>query len=269
MAHGICAGGRNSGVTSTLRSLALVATCACSSSGGEEVLPYPVGQVMVFGESPAGAMARAMGSTCTSEPCAAVQERCGLEAYAEVILGTALEVLDVICYRADLGVRQLEETPFDVIGEENDTVFIFDAIDDGADLLDEVTVSGENDVLYGTGADVSVLGAGLTIDGPNTIVRGLTIRGGVTIDRDDAKLSLVEIWGDLTINGNQMTLSESIVHGDVRVVGTNAVLARNLLEGATRLIGTNLECALNQRFDDRNGNREIERNELRGEVDCQ
>jgi hypothetical protein len=248
--------------------LSLLAPSACSSSGKEPVLPYPVGQAMVFGASPEGAVAVQMGPSCTSEACAAVLTRCGGNVYAEVVLGTTGSVLDVICYRGDLGVRELDDAPFDQIGSEHETVFVFDALDDGADLLEDVVVTGEGDVLYGAGADVSVLGAGLGIDAPGTIVRGLTVRGDVIVDKNDVKLSLVEIYGDLTINGNQVTLSESIVHGEVLVVGSNAVLARNLLEGTGRLTGTNLECSLNQRFDDRNTDRQIEDGELGPEIAC-
>jgi hypothetical protein len=146
-------------VASVLRWLALTALCACSSDA-EEVLPYPIGRAMVFGSSPEGGVLMPMGRSCSSETCAAVRERCRGEVYAEVILGSAAEVLDVICYPADIAVHQLEETPFETIGAESDTVFVFDGLDDGADLLDEVVVSGENDVLYGLGAAVSVLGAG-------------------------------------------------------------------------------------------------------------
>jgi hypothetical protein len=249
--------------------LSLLAPSACSSSGKEPVLPYPVGQAMVFGASPEGAVAMQTGPDCTSQACAAVLERCGGNAYAEVVLGTTGSVLDVICYRGDLDVREIADAPFDEIGSERETVFVFDALDDGADLLEEVVVRGESDVLYGAGADVSVLGAGLGIDAPGTIVRGLTVRGEVTVDKNDAKLSLVEIYGDLTINGNRVTLSESIVHGDVLVVGSDAVLARNLLEGTGRLSGTNLECSLNQRFDDRNTDRRIDDDELGAEIVCQ
>jgi hypothetical protein len=246
-----------------------LAPSACSSSDEEPVRPYPVGQAMVFGASFEGAVAMQIGPSCTSEACAAVLERCGSNVYAEVVLGTTGVVLDVICYRGDLGVREIADAPFDQIGSEHEMVFVFDALDDGADLLDDVIVTGEGDVLYGAGADVSVLGAGLGIDAPGTIVRGLTVRGDVTVDKNDVKLSLVEIHGDLTINGNQVTLLESIVHGDVLVVGSNAVLAHNLLEGTGRLSGENLDCSLNQRFDDRNTDRQIEENELGPEIACQ
>jgi hypothetical protein len=246
----------------------LLGVCACSSSSSELVLPYPVGQAMVFG-APEGGVTTPVDAACATETCLAVLERCGGNAYAEVVLGTPGNVLDVMCYPGDLRVREIGAAPFEAIGEESDTVFVFDALEDGADVLGDVTVIGENDVLYGAGAEVSILGGDLGIDGERTVLRGLTIRGDVTIDKNDAKLSLVQINGDLTINGNGVTLSESVVHGEVLVVGSNTVLSRNLLEGVQSLEGTNLACNLNQRFDDADGNRVIDDSELGSEVDCQ
>lgn len=260
-------GGRNVLASWRVVSL-LIGTCACSSSSKELVLPYPVGQAMVFG-APGGGVTSPVDARCTTETCLAVLDRCGADAYAEVVLGVTGNVLDVMCYPGDLGVREIGAAPFESVGEESDTVFVFDALEDGADLLGNVTVTGANNVLYGAGAEVSVLGGDLEIDAERTVLRGLTIRGNVTIDKNDAKLSLVQINGDLTINGNGATLSESIVYGEVLVVGSNAVLARNLLEGDSSLEGTNLACSLNQRFDDVDDNRVIADAELGNEVACQ
>lgn len=222
---------------------------------------------MVFG-APEGGVLTPLDPSCDSALCVAVRERCGVDAYAEVIVDTPGDVLDVMCYPGHLSVREIEPDPFDSIGEESDTVFVFDARDDGADMLGDVVVSGDDDVLFGAGAGVSVLGDGLRIDGERVVVRGLTIRGDVTVDKNDAKLSLVEINGDLTINGNGVTLSESIVHGELHLVGSATVLSRNLLEGALQLSATNLACHLNQSFDDADGDRFIDASELGGEVDC-
>jgi hypothetical protein len=249
------------------RSLFAFVAAACSSSRSESVLPYPVGQAMVFG-APEGGVLMPLDSSCESEVCLAVRERCGPDAFAEVIVDTSGAVLDVMCYPGHLSVREIQPDPFDRIGEESDTVFVFDAQDDGADMLGEVVVSGDDDVLYGAGAELSVLGDGLRIDGERVVVRGMTIRGDVTVDKNDAKLSLVQINGDLTINGNGVTLSESIVHGDLHLVGSGAVLSRNLLEGAASLSATNLACHQNQRFDDADADRFIDASELGGEIDC-
>ena len=206
---------------------------------------------------------------CDSDVCLAVNERCGSNAYAEVIMPTAGSVLDVMCYPGNLDVRELQLGPFDTIGEESGTVFVFDSLDDGADMLGEVVVSGDDDVLYGAGAAVSVLAEGLQIDGERVVVRGLTIRGDVTVDKNDAKLSLVQINGDLTINGNGVTLSESIVFGEIHLVGSNTVLSRNILEGVGELSASNLECHQNQRFDDVDRDHYVDSAELGREIQCQ
>ena len=256
------------GPRAALGALLVLASGACSPSPPETVLPYPIGQAMVFG-APEGGVALQVNASCESDVCLAVLERCGAGAYAEVVLGSSREVLDVLCYRGDLRARELRTTPFEAIGSESETVFVIDALDDGADLLGELVISGDHDVLYGAGPEVSVLAEGLRIEGESTIVRAITIRGDVTINENDAKLSLVQINGDLIINGNDATVSESVVHGNVSVVGSRAVLARNLFEGAARLSATNLRCHLNQRFDDEDRDRVIEPSELGGEVACQ
>jgi len=240
---------------------------ACSSSKAEPILPYPVGQAMVFG-TPRGGVMMPVDASCDSDVCVAVRERCGGEAYAEVIIDAPGELLDVMCYPGGLTIRDIGLGPFDTIGEESDTVFVFDAHDDGADMLGEVIITGDDDVLYGAGAAVSVLGEGLRVDGERVVVRGMTIRGDVTIDRNDAKLSLVQINGDLNINGNGVTLSESIVHGEIHLVGSGTVLSRNLLEGTAELSASDLRCHQNQRFDDVDADRYIDDAELGGEVDC-
>lgn len=222
---------------------------------------------MVFG-TPRGGVLTPVDATCDSDVCVAVRESCGPDAYAEVILDTPGAVLDVMCYPGGLAVRDIDIDPFDTIGEASDTVFVFDAVDDGADMLGEVVVSGDDAVLYGAGAEVSVLGEGLRIEGERAVVRGMTIRGDVIVNRNDAKLSLVQINGDLTVNGNHFTLSESIVHGDIHLVGSAAVLSRNLLEGAGPLSANNLGCHQNQRFDDVDADRYIDEEELGGEIPC-
>lgn len=259
--------GARSRASVALGSLVVALSLACSSSEPETILPYPVGQAMVFG-SPQGGVLTRLDASCASEACAAARERCGEGAYAEVIVNGSGALLDVLCYPGELAVRHLQEGPFDRIRDESDTVFVFDAHDDGADLLGDVAVSGDDVVLYGAGAEVSVLGAGLRIDGQRVLVRGVTVRGDVTIDKHDVKLSLVQIDGDLTINGNRVTLSESIVYGDIHLVGSGAVFSRNLLQGAERLRGSEISCHENQRFDDADGERDVDGDELGAEIPC-
>jgi hypothetical protein len=246
---------------------ALLALCACSSSDSESVTPYPLGQAMVFGPD-GGGMSVSVDADCESDVCQEVQQHCGGNAFADVVLTRRGNVADVMCYPGDLRVRELGVPARQAWVAEKDTVFVLDGVDDGADLVGDVAVGEDNVVLYGEGAAVSVIGGGLSIDGVGTVVRGVSVQGDVTVDRNEAKLSLVEIFGDLTINGNHVTVGESVVHGTLHLVGNDTVLVRNLLSGAASLSGTHLTCNLNQRFDDADGDDVIDDAELGGEVIC-
>jgi hypothetical protein len=245
----------------------LLGLCACTSSDEESVTPFPIGQAMVFGpDGPAQSVN--VDADCVSAVCEEVQQHCGDDAFADVVLTRRGNVADVMCYPGDLHVRELGVSARADWVDQKDTVFVFDTVDDGPDVLGDVVIGEDNVVLYGAGAEVSVIGGGLGIDAVGTVVRGVSIHGDVTIDRSEAKLSLVEIFGDLTINGNGATLSESVVHGTLHLVGNDTVLVRNLLSGTASLSGTHLTCNLNQRFDDVDGDDVIADAELGGEVIC-
>jgi hypothetical protein len=246
---------------------ALLGVSACSSSDSESVTPFPIGQAMVFGAD-GGPTTVNLGGDCDSDVCQEVEQHCGGDAFADVVLTKRGNVADVMCYRGDLDVLELGAAPRDSWLDQKDTVFLLDSLDDGADILGDVVIGEDNVVLYGAGAEVSVIGGKLSIDAVRTVVRGVSIHGDVTIDRSDAKLSLVEIFGDLTINGNHATLSESVVHGAVHLVGNDVVLVRNLLQSTASLSATHLTCNLNQRFDDLDDDDVIDAGELGGEVIC-
>lgn len=222
---------------------------------------------MVFGAD-GGGMTMSIDAGCESPVCQAVLERCGSEAFADVVLDRSGEVADVMCYSGGLAVSELGRAPIEGLGTAADTVYVFDSSDDGGDVIGPVTVTEPNVILYGGGAGLSQIWGELRVDAPGTLVRGIHIRDDVTIDRNDVKLSLVEIGGELTINGNGVTVSGSVVHGAIHVVGSDTVLVRNLFEGAAELSGTNLVCNLNQRFDDEDGDGAIDDPELGGEVMC-
>ena len=228
--------------------------------------PFPLGQAMVYGGDGGGVRVDVTPS-CQSEACLAVRERCGERAYAEVMLDRAGAIADVACYRGDLHIVELGTSPVIGLDDQPDTVIVFDSIDDGPDLYGNATLSEDNVVLYGAGAQVSVVGGELGIEGSGAMVRGLRIAGDVVIDRAGANLALVEIEGELFINADDVTVTESVVKGRVHVGGSGAVLVRNLLN-ASHLSGTRLKCNLNQRFADADGDGLIDAAELGGEVSC-
>lgn len=227
--------------------LSLSWLCACAESEPQGVTPYRLGQALVIGESEGGELT-SVNAACDTDACNAVRERCGSDAYADVVLDDSGNVADVLCFRGNLKV---EEIGLDTVGSAragNNTVLVFDAEDDGDDVTGDVVLEGNNSVVYGKGADVSVIGGSLSIVKNNAIVRGVSIAGDLVIDKNNAQLSFTEIHGDLTIAGNNTTLAECVVHGQVRISGNNTVLVRNQFASTGAITGKNLTCNDNVRF---------------------
>jgi hypothetical protein len=229
----------------------VLSSCTSGSSGsaGSDLsVPYRVGQALVIGEVEGGELT-SIDPSCETEECAEVRERCGEQAYADVVLGTDGQVLDVLCYRGNAETQELGVPSVETATAGNNTVLVLDDVADGEDVIGDVVLLGNNAVVYGHGADVSRIGGNLAIDKNNAIVRGVAILGDVTISKNNAQLAFTEIFGDLTIEGNNTTLAECIVHGEVRIDGVNTVLVQNRFRGARTLAGKNLECNGNTSFD--------------------
>jgi len=231
----------------TIGSVLLLALApGCTPDGGTRgngasTSPYPLGQALVIGESPEGQLMAVDGS-CGTEVCTSVRERCGDAAYAEVVLGSEGQVLDVLCFRGNAQFEPIAGEPVETASAGNNTVLVLDASDDGADVTGDVVLAGNNAVIYGQGPTVSRIGGDVRIEKNNAVVRGVRIGGDVRIDKNNAQLSFVEILGDLTITGNNTTLVGSSVHGKVVLEGVNTVLVQNRFFGVSALAGKNLEC---------------------------
>lgn len=241
---------------------------ACGDEGAEPVVPYRLGQALVIGDDEGEHVADV--DACEEEDedaCEAVLERCGEEAYADVVLNESGEVADVLCYRGNVHVEEIGDETVETAEAGNNTVLVLDDIDDGADVSGAVVLSGNNAIVYGQGADVSVIGS-LAIEKNNAIVRGVTIQGDVTIDKNNAQLSFVVIEGNLVINANNATLASSTVLGSVTILGNNAVFVDNQIAGADALAGQNLTCNGNHRIDDADADGEIEESEVGAEITC-
>jgi len=200
--------------------------------------------------------------------CAAPQEQCGENSTSDVILGENGEVLSVICYPN----KDYEVLP---IGDEvknpdlgNNTVVTFDKLDDGDDVIGDLTVSGNNVIIYGSGPDTAVIGGNLQIDKNNAIVRGVRIRGNASITKNNASLIYCVIEGDLTITGNNVNLALCEVWGDVKIEGKNAVFVSNMVAGDQPIEGANLHCNDNHRFVDANKDGAIDDAEVGDDVLC-
>jgi hypothetical protein len=228
-----------------------LSSCASGSSGSASSdlsVPYQLGQALVIGEVEGGELT-SIDPSCESETCVEVRERCGEEAYADVVLGADGQVLDVLCYRGNAQTQELGLASVETATAGNNTVLVLDDVADGEDVTGDVVLLGNNAVVYGHGADVSRIGGNLAIDKNNAIVRGVAILGDVTISKNNAQLAFTEIFGNLTIEGNNTTLAECTVHGEVRIEGVNTVLVQSRFRGARTLVGKNLECNGNTSFD--------------------
>lgn len=223
--------------------------CAEGSSGskGPTSTPYQLGQALVIGDGRSAELTN-VDDGCDSEACQAVRERCGDDAYADVVVDADGQVLDVLCFRGNAEVQDIGQEAVASASAGNNTVIVLDGVDDGPDVTGTVTLSGNNAVLYGQGPDVSEVGA-LAIEKNNAIVRGVSVLGDVTIEKNNAQLSFCEIHGDLTILGNNTTLAECTVHGQVRIDGVNTVLVNNRFASERALSGKNLTCNGNVAFE--------------------
>jgi hypothetical protein len=226
----------------TILPLLCLFACAESSSGskGPASTPYQLGQALVIGDGTSAEVTN-VDDGCDSAACQAVRERCGDDAYADVVVDAQGNVLDVLCFRGNADVQEIGEATVASASAGNNTVIVLDGVDDGTDVTGTVTLTGNNAVLYGEGPGVSEVGA-LSIEKNNAIVRGVSILGDVTIEKNNAQLSFCEIHGDLTILGNNTTLAECTVHGQVRIDGVNTVLVNNRFATERELAGKNLTC---------------------------
>jgi hypothetical protein len=221
---------------------------------------------MVIGENKGGALT-SVDPACETPECDAVLERCGAEAFADVILDEGGAVVDVICYKRNVTLREVGIDAADSARVGNNTVLVLDAEDDGADVTGDVTIDGNNAVIYGEGADVSVIG-GLVVEKNNAVIRGVTIEGNVTIEKNNAKLTFCNIHGDLTITGNNTTVAECVVHGQVSILGNNTLLVQSEFQAVASIEGKNLTCNANRQFDDINDDLIADETELGAGITC-
>jgi hypothetical protein len=243
-----------------------LAGCGASTTESAGETPYRVGDATLLGEEKGGEEVRV--TECDSLSCEAVGEQCGDEAAADVILNENGEVIEVLCYKQDVSVSTVDVSATGSATAGNNTVLVVDGVDDGLDVEGDVTISGNNAIIYGEGPDVSVIGGTLDIEKNNAIVRGVRIKEDVTIEKNNTKLVFCVIEGDLTITGNNTTLAECTVFGRVTIRGLNTVLVQNQFAGTDTVAGSNLTCNQNVRVDDANTDFAVSEDEVAGAVEC-
>jgi hypothetical protein len=239
---------------------------ACGQGDHEYATPYGVNQAMLIGPDKGGTLTDV--DECDSDECSAVVERCGADSFADVMLDPDSNVLDVLCYRPNVTVKQIGLDAVVTARAGNNTVLVLDGEADAADVTGDVIIDGNNAVVYGDGPDVSLIAGSLSVEKNNAIVRGVRIQGDVTITKNNTKLAFCQIDGDLTITGNNTTLGECVVHGQLRIEGNNTVLVRNEFGAPPTLLGKNLSCNANRSFDDADSDLVVTPAELGAELVC-
>lgn len=237
---------------------------ACSSEEGTST-PYTPGDITVLGSNLGGEFKHR--SDC-GDACETLDEECGDDAAADVILDADGHVADVICYEQDVSVETVSIDKVTSAEAGNKTVLVLDGVADGLDVEGNVILSGNNATLWGEGADVSEIGGSVKIAKNNAIVRGVRIHGDVAITKNNAQFSLCVIEGDLTVTGNNATIADCVVLGAVKIAGVNTVLVQNRFGSAYEIGGKNLTCNENYVFVDADEDGSFEADEEGDEVTC-
>ena len=257
---------------------------ACGDDGERPALPYKANETEVIGgneffnasdqprepgqERGGISVATPDGDDCAEldGACVNPQGQCGDDGRADVLVDENGAVIDVICYPTGGIAIESYEGPVEDVG--NNVVLVVDGADDGVDVVGDVTIDGNNVVLFGHGPDTSVIGGNLAIDKNHALVRGVRIQGDVVIDKNNPSLVDCVIEGDLRILGNNVSVALCEVWGTVTVEGNNAILVSNRFASAPEVTGQNLICNDDFAFADANDNGVIDEDEVGELIDC-
>jgi hypothetical protein len=256
--------------TSILGSVvSLAAFSACGGVDNTDLsTPYDPGSGVVIGDVPGGTRYPDLGE-CHAEICSSAQDACGPNGAADIVVDASGKVVDVICYGQDVSVAPVPVNQVASVEAKNNAVIVIDSAADGPDVVGDVTISGNNAIVYGGGPDVSVIGGTVSIEKNNAKIRGVRIQGDVTITKNNTKMLFCVIEGDLTISGNNTTIAECDVYGKVTVNGNNTVFVSDRFNGVDGVPGKNAKCDANRRFDDANADFVVQETELGGAVVCE
>lgn len=263
------------------RSVILFAVLAVSSMAacGSENEPIPgdgtaytsdPDKTVVIGPQGAGA---AQGSgDCVLLPSGecADAKRCAPGERRDVILDSRGKVVSVVCYPADAAPPTVEaEGDVELDKNDNGGVVAIDGADDGDDIKGNVTAAGNDIVVYGEGAAVSVIGGNLDSSGNNFSLRGVTVRGNVRVVGNNASLVLCVIEGDVLFEGNNNVIAECSVKGKIEIKGVNNVLVGNEVGGPMSLgDDKNTVCDGNVVWTDANSNAVLDPGETGAPIAC-
>jgi len=188
----------------------------------------------------------------------------------DVVIDSGGKVVAVVCYPANATPVVVESEGDVTVGKtENNRVIAIDGANDGVDVAGDLDAESNNVVIYGSGADVSVIGGNVTSSGNNFSLRGVTVKKDVHVIGNNATLVLCVVEGDVILEGNNNVVAECAIRGKVDIHGVNNVLIRNKIGGGVSFgSDKNTVCDENTIWNDSNGNMIVDIGESDATLTC-
>ena len=203
--------------------------------------------------------------TCLEE---SVVDRCERgETTTEVVVDAEGQVLDVVCIPPEVeAVEAIDLVDNEIDQTANSTALVFEGED--KNFMGDLTVDGNSVVLYGESPEEATIDGTLTLEGNNSVVRGVTITGDLVIAKNNPIVVYCIVLGDVRLEANNARISGCDIWGDVIVTGNNQQLHGNRIGGRLMLSGQNTECSGNVAFSDSNENGTLEESEVDDALHC-
>lgn len=251
--------------------LALVG-CEPPPSVGQDVnRPYEDGTVVVVtGEGPTGVLTGTENCAPTSAGCVGTKdlgEICKGEKGPADVLYKDGKIIAEICYPEKTG-----EGGQTTLGKDeapslstNQGRVTFSPDGDGETREGGVQVQGNGNVVYGNGAENTIIKGDSQISGNNNKLRGVTVIGDLGFQGNNVTIALTVVEGNLNITGNNAILADVVVLGDLTITGSNHILMRTFVSGKVSVVGENNQCAETFYFEDADEDKVLAKTEV-GEV---
>lgn len=264
-----------------MRALMLPFTVALvlTACGGDDAqvgdnTPYtsdPNKTVVVGGAAQGGSAAQASSGCVTLPSGECVDAKgCAEGERRDVIVDSKGKVVAVVCYPADATPPEVNsDGNVNLDRNENNGVVAIDGANDGVDIKGNVTAAGNNVVVYGEGAGVSIIGGNVDAGGNNFSLRGVTVKGNVHVVGNNATLVLCMVEGNVIFEGNNNVIADCSVLGNIEIRGVNNTLVSNEI-GGTVSVGDdkNTVCDGNVVWTDANSNKLLDPGESGAAITC-
>ncbi|MCB9638398.1 MAG: hypothetical protein H6727_05740 [Myxococcales bacterium] len=162
------------------------------------------------------------------------------------------KVVAVLCYPDATKQEDVIQADGPGIGTVNGNgrIVTFGPSTDGTPLEGDVSLQGNNNVLYGNGPGATVLKGDVQFNGNNGRTRSLTIQGNLTLQGNNFGVVRVVVEGDLIVRGNNSVFADVVVFGRISIEGNNHSLLLVRAAGDVTLVGKGFACTDTYRFQD-------------------